>query len=249
SDAAAIETTAVKDGDDYILNGSKIFVTNGNVADTIVTFATLNKELGYRGIAGFIVEKGFPGFSVGQKFLKAGMRAGTQVELLFQDCRVPAENRLGEEGKGFRIALSTIDISRIGIAAQAVGIARAALEMSIDYAKQRQQFGQAIAQFQGIQWMLVDMATKVDAARLLTYRAAYLMDNKLPFTKEVAMAKLYASETAMAVTTKAVQIHGGYGYMRDSRAQLQWRAAKLTEIYEGTSEIQRLVIARQLLRY
>ena len=248
SDAAALETTVVKEGDYYILNGNKTFISNGDVADTVVTFATLNRELGHRGITGFIVEKGFSGFSIGKKFRKAGMRAGTQVELVFKDCRVPAENRLGEEGRGFRVALGSIDMGRIGIAAQAIGIARAVLEMSLDYAKTRQQFGQAISQFQAIQWMLVDMATKVDAARLLTYRAAYIMDQKLPFTKAAAMAKLYASETAMEVTTKAVQILGGYGYMRDSHAQLHWRAAKLTEIYEGTSEIQRLVIARQLLQ-
>ncbi|MFC1932493.1 acyl-CoA dehydrogenase [Chloroflexota bacterium] len=248
SDAAAVETTAVKDGDSYILNGDKIFVTSGEVADTIVTFATLNKELGYRGITAFIVEKDFPGFSVGRKFLKAGMRATTQAELLFQDCRGPAENRLGEEGRGFRVALGTIDMGRVGIAAQGLGIAQGAYETALAHAKERRQFGQAIAEFQAIQWMLVDMATRIDAARLLTYRAAYLMDHKLPFTKEAAMAKLYATETAVEVTNKAVQILGGYGYMRDSRAQLYWRAAKLTEIYEGTSEIQRLVIARQLLQ-
>lgn len=248
SDAAGIETTVVKQGDHYILNGNKIFISQGNVADTVVTFATLNKELGYRGITGFIMEKSFPGFSIGHKFLKAGMRAATQAEILFQDCRVPAENLLGEEGCGFRLALSTIDMGRIGIAAQSVGIARAGFEMALAHAKKRHQFGQAIAEFQAIQWMLVDMATKIDAARLLTYRAAYLMDQKLPFTKEAAMAKLYASETATEVTTKAVQILGGYGYMRDSHVQLHWRSAKITEIYEGTSEIQRLVIARELLR-
>jgi len=176
------------------------------------------------------------------------MRASTQHEVILQDCRVPASNRLGEEGRGFRIALGTIDMGRIGIAAQAVGIAQGAYEVALTYAKQRQQFGQAIAEFQAIQWMLVDMATKIDAARLLTYRAAYLMDQKLPFTKEAAMAKLYASETAVEVSTKAVQILGGYGYMRDSRAQLHWRASKLTDIYEGTSEMQRLVIARQILQ-
>lgn len=248
SDAAALETTAVKDGDNYILNGNKIFITSAEVASTIIVFATLNKALGYKGITGFIVEKDFPGYSLGKKYLKAGMRASTQHEVILQDCRVPASNRLGEEGRGFRIALGTIDMGRIGIAAQAVGIAQGAYEVALTYAKQRQQFGQAIAEFQAIQWMLVDMATKIDAARLLTYRAAYLMDQKLPFTKEAAMAKLCASETAIEVSTKAVQILGGYGYMRDSRAQLHWRASKLTEIYEGTSEMQRLVIARQILQ-
>ncbi len=248
SDAAAVETTAVKDGDDYILNGSKIFITNGGVADTMLVFATVNKGLGYKGIAAFIVEKDFPGFSVGRQFLKAGMRACVQHELVFQDCRVPASNRMGEEGRGFRIALSTIDMGRIGIAAQGLGIARGAYEMAVAYARQRRQFGQAIADFQAIQWMLVDMATKIDAARLLTYRAAYLMDNKLPFTREAAMAKVYATETATEAGAGAVQVLGGAGYMRDSRAQMYWRAAKLTEIYEGTSEIQRLVIAREILR-
>ncbi len=248
SDAAALETTAVRDGDDYILNGNKIFITNAKVASTIIVFATLNRALGYRGITAFIVEKGFPGYSLGKKYLKAGMRASTQHELIFQDCRVPASNRLGEEGRGFQIALGTIDMGRIGIAAQALGIAQGAYELAVAHAKQRRQFGQSLAEFQAIQWMLVDMATRIDAARLLTYRAAYLMDQKLPFTKEAAMAKLYASETAVEVSTKAVQILGGYGYMRDSRAQLHWRAAKLTEIYEGTSEMQRLVIARRILR-
>jgi len=248
SDAAALETTAVRDGDDYILNGNKIFITSAEAAGVVIVFATLNKALGYKGITAFIVEKGFPGYSLGKKYLKAGMRASTQHEVILQDCRVPASNRLGDEGRGFRIALGTIDMGRIGIAAQAVGIARGAYEVALTYAKQRRQFGQALAEFQAIQWMLVDMATKIDAARLLTYRAAYLMDQKLPFTREAAMAKLYASETAIEVSTKAVQVLGGYGYMRDSRAQLHWRAAKLTEIYEGTSEMQRLVIAREILR-
>lgn len=248
SDASALETTFVKQGDDYILNGSKIFISLGDVADTIITFATSNKELGHRGISAFIVEKNSPGYSVGHKYKKAGMRATTQAELLLQDCRIPAQNLLGEEGRGFRLALATIDMGRIGIAAQALGIAQGALDLALDHAKQRHQFGQAISEFQAIQWMLVDMATKIDAARLLTQRAAYLMDENLPFTKEAAMAKLYASETAMEVTTKAMQILGGYGYMRDNRTQVLWRAAKLTEIYEGTSEIQRLVIARVLLQ-
>lgn len=247
SDAAAIETTAVKQGNHYVLNGSKIFITSGGLADTIVVFATLNKQLGYKGMTAFVVEKGMPGYSVGRKFLKAGMRASTQHELLFEDCRVPVANRIGEEGKGFRVALGTIDMGRIGIGAQAVGIARGALEVAISHAKTRRQFGQPLSAFQAIQWMLADMATRVDAARLLIYRAAYLMDQKQPFTREAAMAKLYASETAVEVTTKAVQICGGYGFMRDHVAQLYWRSAKLTEIYEGTSEVQRMVIARLVL--
>jgi len=248
SDAAALATTYVQQGDYYVLNGSKTYITNGNVADTIVTFATSNRELGHRGITGFIVERDYPGYTIGRKFIKAGMRAATQTELFFQDCRVPAENRLGEEGRGFRVALGTIDMGRIGIAAQAIGTAQGSLDMAIAHAKQRQQFGHPIAEFQAIQWMLVDMATRIDAARLLAYRAAYTMDQELPFTKEAAMAKVYATETAMEVTTKAVQVLGGPGYMRDNRAQLHWRAAKLTEIYEGTSEIQRVVIARALLQ-
>jgi butyryl-CoA dehydrogenase len=247
SDAAALETTAVRDGGNYILNGSKIFITNGGVADYIIVFATVDRSLGYKGIAAFIVEKDFRGFSVGRQFIKAGMRACTQHELVFQDCRVPAANRMGEEGDGFRIALGTIDMGRIGIAAQGVGIARGAYETALAYAKQRRQFGRAIADFQAIQWMLVEMATKIDAARLLTYRAAYLMDREMPFSREAAMAKLYATETASETGAKAVQILGGVGYMADSPAQMYWRAAKLTEIYEGTSEVQRLVIAREIL--
>ena len=243
-----METTAVRQGDHYVLNGSKIFISHGDVADTIVTFATVDKERGSKGITAFIVEKGLPGFSVARKFHKAGMRAQTQAELCFQDCRVPAANLLGEEGRGFGVALGTIDIGRVGIAAQSVGIARGAYEVALAYAKTRHQFGQAISQFQAIQWQLVDMATRIEAARLLTYQAAYLMDRKLPFTKAAAMAKLYASEVATEVTPKAVQVLGGYGYMMDSLVQNHWRAAKLTEIYEGTSEVQRLVIARQLLQ-
>jgi butyryl-CoA dehydrogenase len=248
SDASAVETAAVKDGNDYLLNGSKIFITNGGEADVLIVYATLNRELGYKGIMAFIVEKDFPGFSVGRQFKKAGMRACTQHELIFQDCRVPAENVIGEEGSGFRQALGTIDMGRIGIASQGVGIARGAYEIALAYAKERRQFGQPVADFQGLQWMLVDMAMKVDAARLLTHKAAYIMDNGQPFTRAAAMAKLYATETASEVGTKAVQILGGVGYMTDSRAQMYWRAAKLTEIYEGTSEVQRLVIAREILR-
>ncbi|MFC2038877.1 acyl-CoA dehydrogenase family protein, partial [Chloroflexota bacterium] len=248
SDASALETTAVRDGDYYVLNGSKIFITNGGVADTIIVFATVDKSLGHRGITAFIVEKDTPGFSVGRQFTKAGMLACTQHELVFEDCRVPAANLMGKEGQGFRIALGTIDMGRIGIASQGLGIARGAYEAALSYARQRRQFGQAIADFQAIQFMLVDMATKIDAARLLTYRAAYLMDNNLPFSKEAAMAKLTATETASEVGTKAVQVVGGAGYMRDSCVQMHWRAAKLTEIYEGTSEVQRLVIARQIMQ-
>jgi len=248
SDAASLQTTAARRGDGYILNGTKIFITNGNEADIAVVFATQDKSLRSKGIVSFIVEKGTPGFSVGKKEKKLGIRASSTTELIFDDCFVPLDNRLGEEGQGFRLALSIIDSSRAVIAAQAVGIAQAALDASLRYAKQRHQFGQPIAEFQAIQWMLVDMATSTDAARLLTYRAACLEDAGLPFLKEAAMAKLFASEMAMATTTKAIQIHGGYGYIKDYPVERYFRDAKITEIYEGTSEVQRLTIARSLLR-
>lgn len=248
SDPAALETTFSSQGKGYLLNGTKIFITNGVEASTILVFATANKALKHRGISAFIVEKGTPGFTVGKKERKLGIRVSSTAELVFTDCRLPAENRLGEEGQGFRIAIEAIDSSRISVAAQAVGIARAALEASINYAKQRQQFGQPIANFQAIQWMLADMATDIDAARLLTYRAASLKDKGLPFVKESAMAKLFASEVAMAAATKGVQIHGGYGYTKDYPVERYFRDAKITEIYEGTSEMQRLTIARNLLR-
>ncbi len=248
SDAAALETTARREGDGYILNGTKIFTTNGAEAEIVVVFATVDKSLRSRGIVGFVVEKGSPGFSVGKKERKLGIRASSTTELIFEDCFVPLENRLAEEGQGFRLALSIIDSSRAVIAAQAVGIAQAALDVSLSYSKQRHQFGQPIADFQAIQWMLVDMATAIDAARLLTYRAAYLEEKGLSFIKEAAMAKVFASEVAMAATTKAIQIHGGYGYIKDYPVERYFRDAKITEIYEGTSEVQRLTIARSLLR-
>ncbi len=248
SDVAALETTATRQNNGYILNGTKLFITNGNEADILVVFATCDKSLGYRGIASFIVEKGTPGFSVGKLEHKLGIRASSTAELLFENCFVPEANRLGEEGKGFRIALETIDASRIGIGAQAVGIAQGAFDKSLTYAKDRQQFGQPIANFQAIQWMLADMATQIDAARLLTYRAAYLKDKGLPFTKEASMAKVFAAEMAMFVTTKAIQIYGGYGYVKDYPLERYFRDAKITEIYEGTSEMQRMTIARSLIR-
>jgi len=248
SDAASLETAATRHGDGYILNGTKLFITNGNEADVTVVFATIDKSLRSKGITSFVVERGAPGFSVGKKERKLGIRASSTTELIFEDCFVPMENRLGEEGQGFRLALSIIDSSRAVIAAQAVGIAQAALDASLRYTKQRHQFGQPIADFQAIQWMLVDMATAIDAARLLTYRAACLEDAGLPFVKEAAMAKLFASEMAMAATTKAIQLHGGYGYIKDYPVERYFRDAKITEIYEGTSEVQRLTIARSLLR-
>ncbi len=248
SDVAAMQTSARRAEGGYLLNGSKIFITNGAEADTIVLFATLDRSLGHRGVTAFIVGKGTRGFSVGKIEHKLGIRASSTAELVFEDCFVPQENRLGDEGKGFRIALETIDGSRIGIAAQALGIAQAAFEKALAYAKERQQFGQPIGNFQAIQWMLADMATEIDAARLLTHRAAYLKDAGLPFMKESSMAKVYAAETAMFVTTKAIQIYGGYGYTKDYPLERYFRDAKITEIYEGTSEMQRMTIARQLLR-
>ena len=248
SDPSQLDTIAVKDGDYYLLNGSKIFISNGDVADIIVVFATKDKSLGHRGISAFIVEKGTPGFSVGSIYRKLGIRAAHNAELLFEDCRIPAKNLLGNEGQGFRIALSTLDGARIAIAAIAVGIARAALEASITHTKERQQYGQPIANFQAIQWMLADIAMGIDAARLLLYRAADLKDKGLPFTTEAAMAKAFASEVAMAATVKGIQMFGGYGYMMDSPMQRYFRDAKVTEIYEGTSEIMRFIIARSLLR-
>jgi len=248
SDVAAMETTATRGNGGYTLNGNKLFISNGAEAEIIVAFATVDKSQGYRGVTAFIVEKDALGYSVGKHERKLGIRASSTTELIFEDCFVPEENRLGDEGRGFRIALETIDASRIGIAAQAVGIAQAAFEKSLAYAQERQQFGQPIASFQAIQWMLSDMATQIDAARLLTHRAAYLKDQGLSFIKEASMAKVFAAETAMWVTTKAVQVHGGYGYVKDYPLERYFRDAKITEIYEGTSEMQRMTIARQLLR-
>jgi len=247
SDAAAIKTAATLHNDHYVLDGTKTFITNGAEADTVVVFATVNKSLRHKGIVSLIVEKGTPGFSVGKKERKLGVRGSSTAELVFESCRVPVGNRLGDEGGGFKVAMGAIDASRINVAAQAVGIARAGLEASLAYARDRQQFGQAISGFQAIQWMLADMATHIDAARLLAYRAAFLKNQGLPYLKEAAMAKLFAAETAMSVTTKAVQIHGGYGYIKDYPVERYFRDAKIMEIYEGTSEMQRMTIARQLI--
>ena len=248
SDAAALKTTAVKDGDSYVLNGAKLFITNAVEAHVAVVFAVTDKSAGHRGISGFIVEKDTPGFSVGKVEDKMGIRASSTGELIFENCRIPAENLLGQEGQGFKIALGTLDGGRIGIAAQAVGIATAALNTSVAYAKERVQFGKPIAKLQAIQWMLADMATEIDAARLLVHRSAWMKDNKMRFGQASAMAKLYAAEAAMRATTKAIQIHGGYGYVKEYPVERHFRDAKITEIYEGTSEIQRLVIASNLLR-
>ncbi|MFZ5651542.1 MAG: acyl-CoA dehydrogenase [Bacillota bacterium] len=248
SDAAALKTTAVKDGDEYVLNGTKIFITNGYIAETYVIFAYTDKSKGSKGISAFIVEKGAPGFTFGKKEHKLGIRASYTYELVFENCRIPAENLLGQEGQGFKIVMMTLDGGRIGIAAQALGIAQGAYEQAVNYSKIREQFGKPISANQGIQWMLADMATQIEAARLLVYKAAYLKDTKQPYSKEAAMAKLFASEAAMAVTVKAVQIFGGYGYTREYPVERMMRDAKITEIYEGTSEVQRIVIAANILK-
>ena len=248
TDASAQATTAVLDGDEYVLNGSKVFITNGSDADTFIVFAMTDKSQGTRGISAFIVEKDTPGFTLGKYEDKLGIRASGQVELFFSDCRIPKENLLGKEGAGFKIAMGTLDGGRIGIAAQAVGIAQAALEESIKYSKERVQFGRPIATKQAIQWMIADMASRIEAARLLLYRAAAAKDAGKRYSYEAAMAKLVASEAAMDVTTKAIQIHGGYGYTKDYPVERFFRDAKITEIYEGTSEVQRMVISGTLLR-
>ena len=248
TDAGNVQTTAVLDGDHYIINGTKTFITNGGFAGIVLVFASTNLELKAKGLSCFIVEKGFPGFSVGSREKKMGMRAANVSELIFDNCRVPKENLVGEEGQGLKIALTALDSGRISIAAQAVGIAQAALDEALQYSKQRQQFDRPLCKFQAIQFMLADMATRVEAARLLTLNAAHLKDKGERFAAAASMAKLCASETASWVCTKALQIHGGYGYMKDYAVERLFREARLTEIYEGTSEAQRMVIARDLLR-
>ena len=248
TDAAGQQTTAVLDGDNYILNGSKIFITNGGVADTFIIFAMTDKSKGTKGISAFIVEKGFQGFSIGKKEDKLGIRASSTTELIFENCVVPKENLIGREGKGFGIAMKTLDGGRIGIAAQALGIAEGALEEAIKYMKERKQFGRPISAFQGLQWMVAEMSTKIEAARFLVYKAAWLKENKQPYSVDAARAKLYAAEVAMDVTTKAVQLFGGYGYTKEYPIERMMRDAKITEIYEGTSEVQKMVISGSLLK-
>ncbi len=248
TDASGQQTKAVLDGDNYILNGSKIFITNAGYADVYIIMAMTDKSKGTKGISAFIVEKDYPGFTIGKKELKMGIRGSSTCELIFQDCVVPKENLLGKLGDGFKIAMKTLDGGRIGIAAQALGIAQGAIDETVKYTKERKQFGKPIAKFQNTQFELANMQTKVDAARLLVYRAASLKDNKQPYSVEAAMAKLYAAEVAMEVTTKAVQLHGGYGYTRDYPVERMMRDAKITEIYEGTSEVQRMVISANMLK-
>ncbi|EOD00177.1 acyl-CoA dehydrogenase [Caldisalinibacter kiritimatiensis] len=248
TDASAQQTVAELKGDHYVLNGSKVFITNGGQADVYIVFAMTDKSKGTRGISAFIVEKDFPGFSIGKIEDKMGIRASATAELIFENCKVPKENLLGKEGKGFKVAMQTLDGGRIGIGAQALGIAQGALDEAVKYVKEREQFGRPIGKFQGLQWIIADMETKVNAARWLVYNAAYRKANGLSYGKEAAMAKLYASEIAMEVTTKAVQLHGGYGYTKDYPVERMMRDAKITEIYEGTSQVQRMVIAANVLR-
>jgi butyryl-CoA dehydrogenase len=247
SDISRMATTARREGDEWVINGGKCFISNGDTADIVLTFATVDRQLGAKGITAFIIEKGMPGFSVGKVEDKLGIRAESVAELNFDDVRVPVANQVGEVGKGMRIALTILDEGRLDVTGQGVGVASAALDAAIAYAKQRQQFGQAIAEFQGIQWMLTDMANEVDAAWLMGYHAARLADSGARFSKEVAQAKLFAANTAVDVTRKSLQIHGGYGFMKDLPIERFYRDAKILEIYEGTSEIQRLVISRALL--
>jgi len=248
SDAGNVQTIAKKDGDGYLLNGNKIFITNGEVADIYIIIANLEKKRGPRGLAAFIVEKGAEGFSFGQHFEKMGLEALPNVELIFRDCWVPKDNLLGGERKGFRIAMETFAAGRIGVGIGALGIAEAAFKKARDYSKERIQFGRPISGFQAVQHTLADMATRIEAVRYLLYKAAWLLDHGEPFEKYASMGKLYASETAMWVTTKAVQVLGGYGYMKDYPVERYMREAKLFEIIEGTSEIQRNIIANLILR-
>jgi butyryl-CoA dehydrogenase len=248
TDSSAQQTKAVLDGDHYVLNGNKIFITNAGYADTYIVFAMTDKSKGNHGISAFIVEKNFPGFSVGKKEKKLGIHGSSTCELIFENCIVPKENLLGQEGKGFVIAMTTLDGGRIGVAAQAVGIAEGALEETIKYVKERKQFGRPLSKFQNTQFEIADMMTKVKAAQLLLYRAAKAKETQKSCTQEAAMAKLYCASTAMDVTTRCVQLHGGYGYTREYPVERMMRDAKITEIYEGTSEVQKMVISKAALK-
>lgn len=248
TDASGQQTTAVLEGDEWVLNGSKIFITNAAYANVYIVIAMTDKSQGTRGISAFIVERDAPGFSIGKKEKKMGIRGSATCELIFENCRIPKDNLLGKLGGGFPIAMKTLDGGRIGIAAQALGIAQGALDETVKYVKERKQFGKPLAAFQNTQFQLANMETKVQAARLLVRSAAYKKDQKLPYSADAAMAKLYAAETAMEVTTKAVQLHGGYGYTREYPIERMMRDAKITEIYEGTSEVQRMVISSKLLK-
>jgi butyryl-CoA dehydrogenase len=248
TDASGQQTTAALDGDHYVLNGTKIFITNGGQADTYVIIAMTDKTKGTKGISAFIVEKDFPGFSIGTTEHKMGIRGSATCELIFENCIVPRENLLGQEGKGFGIAMQTLDGGRIGIAAQALGLAQGAFDETVKYTQERKQFGKAISAFQNTQFQMADMKARIEASRLLVYSAALAKDSGKRFSAEAAMAKLVAAETAMAVTTKCVQLFGGYGYIRDYPVERMMRDAKITEIYEGTSEVQRMVIAASIFK-
>lgn len=249
TDAAAVKTTAIYDEktDEYVLNGTKCFISGGGLADVLIIFALTDPEKALRGMSAFIVEKGTPGFSIGKIEEKMGISASETAELIFEDCRIPKANLLGEENKGFKIAMMTLDGARIGAAAQALGLAEGAIDLSIKYMHERIQFGKPIANLQVLQFYLADMATKTRAAKLLVYEAAWKQDNGLPYSMEAAMAKANASENARFVTNLALQIHGGYGYMKDYPLERMYRDAKITEIYEGTSEVNKIVISRALL--
>ena len=248
TDASAQQTMAVEEGDHYVLNGNKIFITNAGYAHVYVIFAMTDKSLGTKGISAFIVEEGMPGFSVGKKESKMGIRGSATCELIFENCIVPKENLLGKIGGGFVIAMKTLDGGRIGIASQALGIAQGAMDETVKYTKERKQFGKSLSQFQNMQFQMADLQTKVEAARLLVRSASFKKDSGIPYSADAAMAKLFAAETAMEVTTKAVQFHGGYGYTREYPVERMMRDAKITEIYEGTSEVQRMVIAAKLFK-
>lgn len=248
TDAASQQTTAVLDGDEYVINGTKIFITNAGAADVYIIFAMTDKSKGTRGISAFIVEKDTPGFTVGQHEKKLGIRGSATSELIFNNCRIPKENLLGKEGQGFKVAMTTLDGGRIGIAAQALGIAEGALEETVKYVKERKQFGRPLAKFQNTQFQLANMQTQIDAAKMLVYRAAMAKEEGKPYTTLAAEAKLFAAETAMDVTTKCIQLMGGYGYTRDLPVERMFRDAKITEIYEGTSEVQRMVISGAMLK-
>ena len=247
TDAAGQQTRAVLEGDEWVLNGSKVFITNGGYADTFVVMAMTDKSKGTRGISSFIVEKGDPGFSIGKTEDKMGICASSTTELIFQNCRIPKDRLLGEEGQGFKVALSTLDGGRIGIASQALGIAQGAFDVTVEYMKARKQFGMKLSQMEALRFEVAEMATRIEAARLLVYQAADMKEKHLPYGKQSAMAKLFAAETAMYVTNKCVQLHGGYGYTKDYPVERMMRDAKITEIYEGTSEVQKIVIAASVL--
>ena len=248
TDASAQQTVAVLDGDEYVIDGSKIFITNAGYADIYIIMAMTDKSQGTRGISAFIIEAGTPGFTIGKKEAKMGIKGSSTCELIFENCRIPKENLLGKEGKGFGIAMKTLDGGRIGIAAQALGIAQGAIDVTVSYVKERKQFGKALSYFQNTQFQLAEMVAKTEASRLLVYKAADYKDKNIPYSNEAAIAKLFASATAMEVTTKAVQLHGGYGYTREYPVERMMRDAKITEIYEGTSEVQKMVIAANLLK-